>query len=202
MGYTESLTMTAVPAVDGSGVPTGTEAISGVVSLSRSILNDAGQTVETDDYYDLSGITYSTSTYLGTAGTNYYATYYGYDANGYLSRTQDASATIYRTIYDGRGRVVSKWVGTNDTPTSGSWSPSNPAGMVEVEADVYDGSGVGDGNLTQQTLYTGGGTQRSRRGDAVFLRPGATASSPRRMASSRANRRASIGRSFSTPTTT
>ena len=27
--------------------------------------------------------------------------------------------------------------------------------MVETEADVYDNGGVGDGNLTQKTLFTG-----------------------------------------------
>ena len=53
-------------------------------------------------------------------------------------------------------RVVSTWVGTNDTPVSGTWSPSNPAGMVEVTANVYDNGGVGDGNLTQTTTYPGG----------------------------------------------
>src|SRR5207249_11621592 len=54
---------------------------------------------------------------------------------------------------------VSKWVGTNDTPASGSWSPTNntaPANMVETAGYVYDGGGVGDGNLTQVTRYPGG----------------------------------------------
>ena len=50
------------------------------------------------------------------------------------------------------------WVGTNDTPTSGEWSPTNNDGtsnMVEVESYQYDGGGVGDGNLTQVTDYPG-----------------------------------------------
>ena len=123
-----------------------------------TILNASGQKVETDAYFNLSGISYSSSSvYLGTEGTNYYATYYAYDVNGNLNRTEDPSGTIYRTVFDGQGRVVSKWVGTNDMPTSGAWSPSNPAGMVEVESDVYDGGGVGDGDLTQETHYTGEG---------------------------------------------
>ena len=49
-------------------------------------------------------------------------------------------------------------VGTNDTPTSGEWSPTNNDGtsnMVEVESYQYDGGGVGDGNLTQVTDYPG-----------------------------------------------
>ena len=160
-GYTETLTMTAAPSYAGTSgnyYPTGTETIGGVVSLTRDILNDAGQVTEEDDYFDLSGITYSQSTVqLGTSGTNYYATLYGYDANGLLDRTETATGTIYRTVYDGQDRQVSTWVGTDDTPTSGTWSPANLTGtnMVETEADVYDNGGVGDGNLTQQTLFTG-----------------------------------------------
>jgi RHS repeat-associated protein len=54
------------------------------------------------------------------------------------------------------GEPVSTWIGTDDTPTSGYWSPSNPAGMTLVSCNVYDNGGVGDGNLTQTTLYPGG----------------------------------------------
>jgi len=35
-----------------------------------------------DDYFDLSGLTYSTSTSLGTEGVNFYRTRYGYDDAG------------------------------------------------------------------------------------------------------------------------
>jgi RHS repeat-associated protein len=157
--YTETLTMTAAPAyagTSGSYYPTGTESISGVISLSRTILNAAGQTVESDDYFDLSGVTYSASSvYLGTSGTSYYATKYAYNHRGLLDKTVTPSGTIYRTVYDGLGRVVSTWIGTDDMPTSGYWSPSNAAGMVETAAYVYDNGGVGDGDLTQMTLYTG-----------------------------------------------
>jgi hypothetical protein len=48
------------------------------------------------------------------------------------------------------------WVGTNDTPTSGYWSPTNNTGtsnMVEVSANVYDNGGVGDGNLTESIQF-------------------------------------------------
>ncbi len=37
-------------------VLTGSEAISGVQTLSRSILNDAGQVIAQDDYFNLTGI--------------------------------------------------------------------------------------------------------------------------------------------------
>ena len=154
-GYTETLTMTATPHLT-NGVPDGTEAISGLQSLSRSLINAAGQEVEEDDYFNLSGVTYSTTPYLGTVNVNYYATLYGYDQFGRQNRVQKPTGTIERTVYDDQGRVSSTWVGTNDTPASGGWSPTNPAGMVEVSSDVYDNGGVGDGNLTQETQYPGG----------------------------------------------
>src|SRR5260370_294845 len=67
--------------------------------------------------------------------------------------------TIDRAVYDTLGRVASTWIGTNDTPTSGLWSPTNnngTANMVEQTSNVYDGGGVGDSLLTQTTSYPGG----------------------------------------------
>jgi RHS repeat-associated protein len=157
--YFETLTMTATPHLTG-GVPDGTEAISNVQTLSRTYTNSGGQVTEADAYFNLSGVTYSTSTFIGTSGTNYYATAYGYDVDGRLVRVQRPTGTIERTVYDGEGRASSTWVGTNDTPASGSWSPTNntsPSNMVEVSSAVYDGGGVGDGNLTQVTVYPGVG---------------------------------------------
>jgi RHS repeat-associated protein len=157
--YTETLTMSAAPHLT-NGVPDGTEAVSNIQSLSRSYTNSAGQLVRRDDYFNLSGVTYSTAQYLGTQNTNYYTTLYGYDERGRQNRVQLPTGTIQRTVYDGLGRVVSTWVGTSDTPGSGYWSPTNntpPANMVQVMGNVYDGGGVGDSNLTQQTQYPGGG---------------------------------------------
>jgi len=156
-GYTETLTMSAPPAVSG-GVPTGTEAISEVQSLTRSYTNDAGQVIATDVYFNLSGLTYSTSPSLGTAGVNFARTSYQYDDRGRLDKVTSPQGTITRTVYDGQGRVVSQWIGTDDTPTTGYWSPTNLAGtnMVEVASDQYDGGGIGDGNLTAVTRYPGG----------------------------------------------
>jgi RHS repeat-associated protein len=157
-GYTESYTMSATPHLTG-GVPDGTEAPGNLQTLSRIYTNAAGQAVETDDYFNLGGVAWSTAPHLGTAGTNYYVTQTGYDTRGRASRTVTANGTIYRTVYDGLGRSVSTWVGTNDTPGSGSWSPSNntaPANMVQTSGMVYDSGGVGDGDLTQQTDFPGG----------------------------------------------
>jgi RHS repeat-associated protein len=124
-------------------------------------LNSAGQVVYSDQYISLAGTSYSQSSVtLGTAGTNYLRTEYGYDAHGRPNRTVDPAGTITRTVFDGHGRVSSTWVGTNDTPASGYWSPTNntsPANMVKTVDYEYDNGGVGDGLLTKTTEHPGGG---------------------------------------------
>jgi RHS repeat-associated protein len=157
--YTETLTMSAAPHLTG-GVPDGTEAISNIQTLSRNYMNGAGQDVRMDRYFDLNGVTYSTALYIGTQNTNYYTTLTSYDHRGRIERVEAPTGTITRTVYDGLGRVVSTWVGTNDTPASGFWSPDNntpPANMVQTTANVYDNGGVGDSNLTQMTAFPAGG---------------------------------------------
>ncbi|MDW8264105.1 MAG: hypothetical protein RMJ52_02115, partial [Gemmataceae bacterium] len=156
-GYVETLTMSATPAVQG-GRPTRTEAISSLHTLSRSYTNAGGQVTHADAYFNLSGLSYTTSPNLGTANTHFYRTEYGYDDAGRLDRTLSPSGTIYRTVWDGLGRAMSQWVGLDDTPTSGEWSPSNTAGtdLVKINEYQYDNGGVGDGNLTQVTQFPGG----------------------------------------------
>jgi RHS repeat-associated protein len=157
--YTETFTMSATPHVT-NGQPDGSEAYAFLQSLARTIASKGGQVQETDDYFNLGGVPYSSSTYLGTAGTNYYATLSTYDdPRGWLDRVQAPTGTISRTVFDVLGRVLSTWVGTNDTPASGSWSPTNntsPSNMVQVTGNVWDGGGIGDSTLTQVTLYPGG----------------------------------------------
>jgi hypothetical protein len=156
--YTESLTMSATPTVDGNGRPTGAEAIGNVETLSRTITSSGGQVIASDAYVNLSGVTYGTEVTLGTEGVNYYRTRSGYDVRGRPDRVQLPTGTIERTVYDGLDRESSVWVGLDDTPTSGEWSPTNTAGtdLVKVSENVYDSGGVGDGNLTQTTQYPGG----------------------------------------------
>ncbi|VTR94318.1 rhs repeat-associated core domain-containing protein : RHS repeat-associated core domain protein OS=Singulisphaera acidiphila (strain ATCC BAA-1392 / DSM 18658 / VKM B-2454 / MOB10) GN=Sinac_0291 PE=4 SV=1: RHS_repeat: RHS_repeat [Gemmata massiliana] len=156
-GYTETLTMSAAPAVS-SGRPTGAEAVSQVQSLSRSYTNEASQVTHTDAYFNLSGLTYSTSVALGTEGVNFYRTRYEYDNTGQLKRVQTPQGTITRYVRNGFGEIVSEWVGTDDAPTSGYWSPANTAGtnLVKVREYQYDNGAVGDGNLTKMTEYPGG----------------------------------------------
>ncbi|HMP58472.1 MAG TPA: hypothetical protein PKD86_03870 [Gemmatales bacterium] len=55
---------------------------------------------------------------------------------------------VYNSDCPRRNRVVSTWIGTNDTPASGSWLPSNitsPANMVQVAEYEYDGGGDSGG---------------------------------------------------------
>src|SRR5260370_22317547 len=140
------------------GVADGTEAISNLQTLSRVYTNSAGQAVRKDSYFNLSGVTYSTSANIGTLNTNYYEESLGYDARGWLTRDLTPTGTITRTVHDGLGRTLSIWVGTNDTPTA-TWSPTNnnsPANMVQTVGYQYDGGGVVDSDLTQVTRYPGG----------------------------------------------
>src|SRR5262245_9197894 len=90
-GYTETLTMSAAPAVDVYGRPTGAEPIAGVQSLSREHYNSAWQMIDRDEYFNLAGLTYSTSASLGQESVNFYRTRFKYDQRGRLHRTQTPS---------------------------------------------------------------------------------------------------------------
>ena len=167
--YRETLTTSATPSAtltSGGYVPTGTETITAanLQSLARAVTNSAGQIVEVDRYFSFTGITYSaTNLHLGTASNdsatgNYHPTYTDFDSRGVLKRVVDPSGTITRRIYDGFERVVAVWMGTDDTPTTGYWSPSNTAGtnLVMVAAYEYDnGLSAGNGLLTTVTLIPG-----------------------------------------------
>ena len=159
--YTESLTSSATPHLT-AGVPDGTETIdeTNIQSLTRNFTNAAGQVLWSDSYANMSGITftegvsadeYGTPIDLGTSGTNFYRTIYSYDDDGRQAKVIEPTGTIDRDVYNGFGELISKWVGTNDTPISGWWSTSNPAGMTEIETDSYDA----DGNLIETDQFPG-----------------------------------------------
>ena len=158
--YTESLTYSAVPAVDAQGRPTGTEPITNMQSLTRSLTNAAGQVIAVDRYTNLDGLTYSTAT-LGLEGVNYLRTRYAYNDQGQVERVQNPAGTITISTYDGLGRLTATYVGTDDSTTNGfKWKPSNAAptsNMVQVAANEYDNGGEGNGNLTKSTQFPGGG---------------------------------------------
>jgi RHS repeat-associated protein len=174
--YSETLTMAQIApssstqstqdgsTPDGITLPMGAEPIANVLSLSRSITNQAGQVVETDAYYDLttdhSTNNNATWTYAAgpnprigsawnpaqpTTAANFYVSTFGYDDFGRQDRVQNPNNTIRRTAYDLLGRESSTWIGTNDAAgsndPSNEWSPTNQsasANMVELSANFYD----------------------------------------------------------------
>jgi RHS repeat-associated protein len=155
--YTETLSFvwndaSGLP-VDGQGRPSGAESLTDaravIKSLSRSLLNSAGQLVQTREYYDLTGVSYSTARNLGTEGVNYRETETVYGPWGDTVKVIDPSGTIRKTLFDSQGRPTTILVGTNDTAGSSN--------MVAIQENVYDNNGVGDGNLTQATLHPGSG---------------------------------------------
>ena len=143
-GYAEQFTMVAVPHRRADGAPDGTEAVSDVQMLSRSYANAAGQMTASDRYFNLSELAYSTAPALGTEGSNFYRTGYGYDSAGRPDVQVGPTGTETRVAYDGLDRLTSAWIGTSD------------ANLVKVEDYVYDGGGTGDGNLTGSTEHLGG----------------------------------------------
>ena len=90
---------------------------------------------------------------FGSDGTNYDATFFGYDDQGRRVRTKAPHGTITRTDYDTLGRAVSQWIGTNDSDFDGGES-SGPDNMVKIVANVYDSGGdEANSYLTKRTLY-------------------------------------------------
>jgi RHS repeat-associated protein len=160
--YTESLTYSAVPTVNAQGRPTGTEPITNLQSLTRSLVNAAGQVIAVDRYMNFAGLTYSTTTAtLGLEGVNFLRTLYAYNNQGQVERVQNPAGTITISTYDGLARLTATWVGTDDSTTNGfKWTPGNASAtsnMVQVAANEYDNGGVGNGNLTKSTQFPGGG---------------------------------------------
>jgi RHS repeat-associated protein len=105
---------------------------------------------------------------LGTKGTNYNETDYDYDAIGRFNRILSPAGTITRLVYNARGLLFGRWVGTNDSgatdsdPTGGG-NPNN--NMVQLESYLYDaGDDIntpsGDGNLTTLTSFQDATTTR------------------------------------------
>ncbi|MCY2936152.1 MAG: hypothetical protein NT172_18550 [Planctomycetota bacterium] len=80
------------------------------------------------------------------------------------------SGTIYRTVYDTWDRVISQWVGTNDTGAThanpaGSGSTNNKFKTTSYE---YDNGGGGDNNLTRVVLYPDSNTSNQRVTDLAY----------------------------------
>ena len=123
-----------------------------IQSLTRTLLDRAGRSVQTVVYFNLSGLTYDPSQVFGTLSTNanpqagnYYQTLIGYDQAGRQSVVTNAVGTITLTVFDGLGRAVNTLVGTS------------MGNLTLVQNNVYDEGKVGDSDLTETTQYPGGG---------------------------------------------
>jgi RHS repeat-associated protein len=159
-GYTEQLTTSDMPNLDSSNRPDGSESItaSHIQRLSRTYVDSFGRQAQTDNYFSLTGITYSDTPYLGTENTsgvdhpNYDATRYLYDDLGRTIKVAGPAmevARITRTVYDTLGRTVSEWIGSSDTNSNGHpWSTSEPGQLVKKAEYEYDEGEVGDGYMT------------------------------------------------------
>ncbi|MCH8942492.1 MAG: hypothetical protein IIA48_08680, partial [Bacteroidetes bacterium] len=89
----------------------------------------------------------------GTEGTNYDATYFGYDDQGRRYRTKSPTGTINRVEYDTLGRQTITRIGDNDRSSDGG-SSSGTDNMVKISESVYDsGSAGGNSLLTLRTAY-------------------------------------------------
>ncbi|MHB9081934.1 MAG: DUF6531 domain-containing protein, partial [Pirellulaceae bacterium] len=137
-----------------SGVPTGLSAgtdQSHYLRWTRQQFDDvSGEVTGTHTYHDIPASGY------GTKDTNYTETLVGYDAQGRRDRTVAPGGTITRSVFDSLGRLASQWVGTDDVPSSGSWSPTNNSGanMTKVAQFEYDGgTSGGNGNQTKVIHY-------------------------------------------------
>jgi len=128
-----------------------------VVRHSTSHYNESGHTLEESRlYFDVP------TSGAGSDGTNYDATFFGYDDNGRRVRTKAPHGTITRTVYDIHGRTTGRFVGTNDHDFSGG-ETTGTDNMVQVEALEYDGGGDdGNGHLTSRTAYVVDGTTGQR----------------------------------------
>ncbi len=188
--YSEMFAMSATPSsstFNGVSLPVGGETIGSVTALSISIMNESGQDVQGRAYFNLPSLT----GYLGGTGSasvlaalgagsawnpstgagNYYVTTTQYDDMGNVDKTVNPDGTITRMVFDGLGREISTWVGTNDTPASGYWSPTNNGGtsnMVELTATIYDNGFVGDGNVTGQLSFPAGSSYSNVQDTAMF----------------------------------
>lgn len=149
--YYETLATLVTPTLT-NGAPDGKEAdLSGgtfsevnIQSFTRSYTDRSGRTVRVDDYFEMPSGGYSSVAYTGTANVNYGSTLYGFDKGGRVNRTVSANGTIRRVVYDKLGNELSTWVGIDDTPDTGYWTPTvGLAGtkMTQLSKSVYDSMG-------------------------------------------------------------
>jgi RHS repeat-associated protein len=158
-GYVEKFKMSPVLSGsnwDASNLPLGNESPSSLETLYREYQNVAGQIETVDRYFDLSGVTYSTSTHIGTINTNYYQTGLAYDTLGRNNSVIRPTQTVESTTIDSLGRVTSESVGV-----SGSMDVV-ASYEYDYPGDTLAGDGVGNSNLTRMTVYVDSNSANDR----------------------------------------
>ncbi|RNC81833.1 MAG: hypothetical protein ED559_08630 [Phycisphaera sp.] len=144
--------------------------------MSTRLYSETGHTMTASRaYFDIP------ASGAGTDGTNYDATLYGYDDMGRRWRTKDATGTITRQSFDGVGRPLASYIGTNDSTFDGGES-SGTDDMVKVSETEYDsGNAGGNSYVTKRTAFVEDSTTDKRettytndkRGRAVVIEPAA-----------------------------
>src|SRR5690606_11165149 len=112
-----------------------------------SLYTDDGTVLEEmRTYHDIPG------SGAGSDGANYDASTYGYDSRGRQTRMKAPHGTITRSVYDVRGNMTQRWMGTNDSSFPGGES-SGTDDMVKLEDVEFDGGNdKGNGHLTERTV--------------------------------------------------
>jgi YD repeat-containing protein len=119
-----------------------------LASLSTQTYAASGYTLENSRAYFL-----IPTSLPGTDGTHYDQTSFAYDTLGRRVRTLAPHGTISRVTFDGIGRQIESWVGTNDFGEVGG-SSSGTNNMTRLSLTVYDGGAAGGNSLvTQTTAY-------------------------------------------------
>ena len=129
-------------------VETTTNKLGDIDRLVVNVYDEPGGTLEeTRPYFSIP------ASGSGSDGTNYDATFFGYDARGGRARVKAPHGTITLTDYDTRGLTVGSWIGTNDNGFNGG-EPSGTDNMVKTMTLEYDsGNDKGNRYLTKRTLY-------------------------------------------------
>ncbi len=140
--YTETLSYTwtdpngLADYLNADGSPTGAESLTSsyvvLQSLSRSLLNSAGQVVAVRDYFNLAGLAYSTSLSLGAKDVNYAETGYGYGPWGDTTSFTDACGNTTTYAYDSQGNVVAITDALNNATTYQYDSDGNRVSVTDA----------------------------------------------------------------------
>jgi YD repeat-containing protein len=162
---------------------------SALTALSESHTDQTGQTIWSDRYATVSGISYSppsgaSSGGMGTTpgtlsaltGGTQYRTVYGYDSDGrenLVARDIGVTTNLNITPVTVQTLTAPQVIITaydslgraaavfTGTSNTGYVSPASPgSNLTEITSYQYDNNGVGDGNLTQTTQYPGTGPNR------------------------------------------